>query len=90
MAFKAGDFVGVRCEVQPGPFDGELLVSVNAVDGIISGFVKDTELRKSGEQWEVRGKIQDIKGDVITVMIYGSFFTTNGIASITSDLAMAA
>lgn len=90
MEFQTGDFVGVRCDVKPGPFDGERLITVNAVEGPISGFVKDSELRHSGEQWEVRGKVREINGNIITVLIYGSFFTTNGIANITSDLAMAA
>lgn len=90
MVFQTGDFVGVRCEVKPGPFDGERLITVNTVDGPISGFATESELRQSDEQWEVRGKIREVNGNIITVLIYGSFFTTNGIASITSDLAMAA
>ena len=90
MAFKAGDFVGVKCEVQPGPFDEERLVTVETIDGVISGFVKETELREKNGQWEVRGKVQEINGSSIKVLIYGSFFTTNGIANISSHLAMAA
>ena len=90
MAFKAGDFVGVKCEVQPGPFDGERLVTVETVDGVISGFVKDTELRETAGSWEVRGQVRSMTSSVITVMIFGSFFTTNGIATIPSHLAMAA
>ena len=90
MAFKAGDLIGVQCEVKPGPFAGERLVTVETVDGSISGFVSESELRSVGERWEVRGKVQEITGGIIQVMIYGSFFTTNGIANIKSDLAMAA
>ncbi len=90
MAFQAGDFIGVVCEVQPGPFSDERLVTLDTMDGAISGFVKESELRKSGERWEVRGKIQDISGDILKVQIYGSFFTTNGTANISKTLAMAA
>jgi len=90
MEFKTGDFVGVRCEVKPGPFDGESLITVETVDGPISGFVPKTELRESQGRWEVRGKVRELNGNIIKVMIYGSFFTTNGIANIPIDLAMAA
>lgn len=90
MAFKAGDFVGIRCEVQPGPFDGERLVTVQTIEGPITGFVRETELRESAGRWEVRAKVQETNSIVIKVLIDGSFFTTNGIASISRDLAMAA
>jgi hypothetical protein len=90
MAFKAGDFVGIRCEVQPGPFDGEKVITVKTVDGAITGFVPTDELRQSGQSWEVRGKVQEVTGNEIKVLIYGNFFTTNGIAKISKDLAMVA
>lgn len=90
MAFQAGDFIGIACEVKPGPFDDEKVVTVETVSGPISGFVKDTELREMNGRWEVRGQIQELKGETLKVMIYGSFFTTNGIANISSSLAMAA
>jgi hypothetical protein len=90
MAFKSGDFVGIRCEVRPGPFEGEKLIAVDTVEGTITGFVQIDELRQSGQHWEVRGKVQELNGDTIKVLIYGGFFTTNGIANISSDLAIAA
>ena len=90
MTFMAGDFVGVKCQVKKGPFDNEQLVTVETIDGMISGFVKSTELRETAGQWEVRGRVESMSGSIITVMINGSFFTTNGIANISSDLAMAA
>jgi hypothetical protein len=90
MTFKVGDFVGVICEVQPGPFSEERLVTIETINGAISGFVKETELRRSGDRWEVRGKVREASKDFIEVWILGSFFTTNGIASIPAHLAMAA
>ena len=90
MAFQTGDLIGVVCEVQPGPFSDERLVTLDTVDGIISGFVKESELRESGSRWEVRGRIQEISGEMLKVRIYGSFFTTNGTATILRNLAMAA
>lgn len=90
MTFKAGDFVGVQCEVKPGPFSEERLVTIETVDGAISGFVRETELRRMGEEWQVRGKVRQVTETAIEVWILGSFFTTNGIANIPSHLAMAA
>ena len=90
MEFSAGDFVGVRCEVQQGPFDDEKMITVETVDGVIAGFVRSHELRQTEQFWEVRGKVQEINGETIKVLIYGNFFTTNGIASISRDIAKAA
>lgn len=90
MDFNVGDLVGVVCEVQPGPFDDERLITVDAVGGPISGFVKATELRESNGRWEVRARVKEIGDSTITVWIYGSFLTTNGIANVPRHLAMAA
>ncbi|MGO9134026.1 MAG: hypothetical protein ACLP8A_08265 [Methylovirgula sp.] len=90
MEIKSGDFIGIVCEVMPGPFSEERLVTVQTVDGAISGFVKVSELRQSDDRWEVRGKVRSVSKDFIEVWILGSFFTTNGIANIPTHLAMAA
>lgn len=90
MTFKVGDFVGIKCEVQPGPFSEESLVTIETIDGAISGFVRDSELRREGDEWQVRGKVRRVSPDAIEVWILGSFFTTNGIASVHPRLAMAA
>jgi hypothetical protein len=88
--FKVGDFVGVKCEVQPGPFSGERLVTIETVDGGISGFVRESELRLTGQQWWVRAKVLQISEETLQVRVYGSFLTTNGLASVPQRIAMAA
>lgn len=88
--FRVGEFVGVKCDVQPGPFSEERLVTIETTDGAISGFVRESELRREGDAWQVRGKVRSVSNDVIEVWILGSFFTTNGIASVPRHLAMAA
>jgi hypothetical protein len=88
--FRVGEFVGVQCEVQPGPFSEERLVTVETTDGAISGFVRESELRRDGDRWQVRGKVRSVSQDVIEVWILGSFFTTNGLANVPRHLAMAA
>jgi hypothetical protein len=75
-----GDTVGIQCTVQPGPFSGERLISFDTVDGPISGFVKDEDLREIASQWYCRAVIQSTSDDVLSVRVKGSFFTTNGLA----------
>ena len=89
--FELGTLIGVKCEVQPGPFSDELLISVETMEGPISGFVRRSELReeKNGN-WSVRGTILSVESDSIKVRIRGSFFTTNGLASVPRHLAIAA
>ena len=90
MAFKAGDMIGVRCDVQPGPFEDEKLITIQTIEGAISGFVKRNELRELPERWEVRAEVREETAAYLEVWIQGQFFTTNGIANIAPDLAMAA
>lgn len=90
QTFKVGDFVGVKCDVQRGPFSEERLITIETVDGAISGFVNETELRKVNGDWQVRGKVRSVSNETIEVWILGSFLTTNGIANVPRRLAMAA
>jgi hypothetical protein len=85
-----GDVIGVPCQVKPGPFSTELLISFETINGPISGFVRESELKQTGEQWHVRAVVQSVQPDSITVRIRGSFFTTNGIATIPAGMALAA
>ena len=87
---EVGGNVGVRCKVQPGPFSDEHLVTIETVDGPISGFVNESEMKRVDQEWRVRGVVRAIKGDIIEVWIKGSFFTTNGLASVERQLALAA
>lgn len=88
--FKIGETIGVLCDVKPGPFSGEQMITIETIDGAISGFVRENELRQQGSQWYVRGRVENILADSLEVWIRGSFLTTNGIASVPSHLAMAA
>jgi len=38
--FKRGQTVGVPCEIQPGAFPEENLVTITTDSGVVSGFVK--------------------------------------------------
>lgn len=90
MALTIGQQVWIRCKVQPGPFSDEPLVTIESIDGPITGFVKSDELRTTVDQTKVRGIVRNIEKDYIEVWIKGSFFTTNGLANVPTELAMAA
>lgn len=90
MTMKIGDTIGIQCEVRPGPFSEERMITFDTIDGPISGFVRRSELRQQGTQWYVRAVIQNIKEDILEVRVRGSFFTTNGLASVSRKYAMAA
>ncbi len=87
---KVGDIIGIQCDVRPGPFSGERMITFDTVDGPISGFVREPDLTQKNSQWYVRAIIQDIQDEVLHVRVKGSFFTTNGLASVPRKYAMAA
>lgn len=85
-----GKEIRVPCKVQPGPFSEEHVVTIDTANGPISGFVREDNLIHLKSQWYVRGIVRDIKKDTVLVWIKGSFFTTNGLASVPRHLAQAA
>jgi hypothetical protein len=87
---REGVTIGVPCDVKPGPFSGEQMISIETLSGPVSGFVRDNELKQQEGQWFVRAVVEEVYADSILVRIRGSFFTTNGIAAISRNLALAA
>lgn len=85
-----GTAVKIHCTVQPGPFTGEYFIQVDTLDGPVSGFVTDDNLVRGSDQDWVKGVVREVESHSIVVMIKGSFFTTNGIANIPPQIAMAA
>jgi len=87
----AGSVIGIPCEVKPGPFSGERLISFKTMSGVITGFVRDSELRMTNNnRWLVRAIVQAINGNEVNVRIRGSFSSTNGLATIPREMAYAA
>lgn len=91
MALTVGQQVWIRCTVQPGPFSDEPLVTIESIEGPVSGFIARDEIREgpSGEH-RVRGAVRSIERTFVEVWIQGSFFTTNGLANVRPELAVAA
>lgn len=90
MALEVGQQVWIPCKVQPGPFSDEPLVTIESIDGPVTGFVNSEELKETANRTTVRGIVRSIEKDYIEVWIRGSFFTTNGLANVPREMAMAA
>ena len=90
MALSVGQQVWIRCKVQPGPFSDEPLVTVESLDGPVSGFVSSDELTTVDGESRVRSVVRSIEKDRVEVWIKGSFFTTNGLTNVPREMAMAA
>lgn len=86
--FSTGQSVQIKCEVRPGPFPGEFLVAFETAEGPVSGFVQEDNLTKMGEgDGYVFATVKEVSADTLTVMVRGSFFTTNGLAHLRRDWA---
>jgi len=90
MVLEIGQHMWIRCKVQPGPFTEEPLVTVESIDGLLSGFVATDELKTVDRERYVRGIVRHVTRDHVEVWIKGSFFTTNGLANVPRELATAA
>lgn len=89
--FETGQTIKIKCRISPGPFSDEPIVTIDTVDGPVSGFVSATEVTDVGEaQANIKCTIAAVEGDILTVWIKGSFFTTNGLATVERSLAQAA
>ena len=87
--FEQGDQVQIQCDIGPGAFPTEFLVTFETVDGPISGFVRRENVVRSdkGDVGFISGTVEEVTDDVITVLVRGSFFTTTGIATLKRDWA---
>lgn len=88
MALQVSQRVWIPCKVQPGPFSDEPLITVDSLDGPITGFVSAEEV--SRDRAKVQAIVRGIGEDHVEVWIKGSFFTTNGLTNVPMELAMAA
>lgn len=77
-----GEKILVPTEVRDGAFPGEKLVTVNTKGGRISGFAKvDYVVSKPDGQY-LLAEVKGVSGNMLTVRLFGSFFTTTGVAEI--------
>jgi len=85
--------VHIPCQIQPGAFPGEFLITIKFGDEVVSGFVRenflkfDDESQKSGSGF-VRGTIVEQSEEETVIQMPGSFFTTaTGLTSVSSKWA---
>lgn len=85
MMYTPGMAVGLACTVASGAFPDEQLVTFEAIDGTVSGFVKPEEIQNIDGEPRLRAVVQEVSSDRLTVLVRGSFFTTTGIAYVAPD-----
>jgi len=83
-SYTPNQSVLIRCEIQAGPFPTESLVTFQTVDGPVSGFVRSQNVRKlTGGEGYINATVKEVSAETVTVVVEGSFFTTNGLAYLT-------
>jgi len=87
--FKRGQIVNVPCEIQPGAFPGERLVTIHTDKGALSGFVKAEHVTTSEDAFgSIRGTVVEVAPDAVKVRLPGSFFTSaSGMTSVSPSWA---
>jgi hypothetical protein len=77
-----GEKVLVPTAVGAGAFPNERLVTIETKEGPISGFARNDFVvsKPSGEY--LLAEVKNVSTDSLTVRLFGSFFTTTGIADI--------
>jgi hypothetical protein len=80
-----GQKVLVPTEVKSGAFPGEKLVTVATQAGLISGFAKTDNVIDQGGGKYLLAEVKQVYESTVTVRLFGSFFTTTGIADIPKE-----
>lgn len=83
-----GEKILIPTESKSGAFPGERLVTVETEGGLVSGFVKkDFVIDRGGDGTFLVAEVKKVSADSVTVKLYGSFFTTTGLADIPKSTA---
>ncbi len=85
---EAGLKVGIPCDVKPGAFPDEYLVTIESLSGPVSGFVgRASVFGVKDDSGYLKGRVHEVTADTVTVWIRGSFFTTTGLADLSYEWA---
>lgn len=78
VPFEVGQYVAIPCDVRPGAFPSEFLVTLETLDGVSSGFVGTQYVKRTDDESRgiIEGIVRKIEDDTITVQLPGSYFTT--------------
>ena len=80
-----GDYIHVPVEVGSGAFAGECLITFDTIDGPISGFIGCDQVITQGDIKAISAKVLEVDSGRIAVRLHGSFFTTTGLAHISTS-----
>jgi hypothetical protein len=84
-SLEPGEKILVPTDVDDGAFPGENLVTIETKTGPVSGFAKTVNIvQKHGDSY-LMAEVQGVSEDTLTVRLFGSFFTTTGLAYIPSS-----
>lgn len=81
-----GERVMVPTEVGDGAFPGEKLVTVKTPTGPISGFTKADYIINNSDGQYLLAEVKTVSKKGLTVRLFGSFFTTTGLAELPSGV----
>lgn len=87
LKLQEGMFIGIPCTALEGAFDNELLVDFDTIDGKVSGFTSPENVQETEGQKVIKAEVLTVENDRLLVRVEGSFFSTNGLALVTSDQA---
>jgi hypothetical protein len=82
---KPGERVLVPTEVEAGAFPNEKLVTVETQDGPISGFARQESIVEEKTGQYLMAEVKTVSEKALTVRLFGSFFTTTGLAVISDS-----
>jgi hypothetical protein len=77
-----GEKVLVPTEVGDGAFPNEKLVTVNTQEGPVSGFARADFIVRNNEGEFLMAEVKNVSEAALTVRLFGSFFTTTGVADL--------
>src|SRR5216684_6653475 len=83
-----GEEILVPTEVKSGAFPWEKLVTVSTETGPVSGFTKADFVIEQGGANYLLAEFKQVLGKTIRVKLYGSFFTTTGLADIPKSVTL--
>jgi hypothetical protein len=90
MSPRPGETVLVPTNVKAGAFPGEKLIMVNTNGGVVSGFARaDAIIERDNGQY-ILAEVKNVSSKTLTVRLAGSFFTTTGLADISSSTVLKA
>lgn len=87
MSFEKGAIVEVPATYTKGPFNDEMLVSIDTGENRISGFVRREHIRFVDDtNAYVKARVLSNDPEIL-LELYGEFFTTNGIEPVQAEWA---